>query len=124
MGLAMTCIFCSMPDSIAENELAYAIDDKYPVSPGHVLIIPKRHVADYFELTAEEETAVWGLLRTVKAMLEAKHRPDGWNIGINCGAAAGQTVFHLHVHLIPRYVGDMDAPEGGVRGVIPSRQKY
>lgn len=120
----MTCIFCVKTEYLAENEYAYAVYDKYPVNPGHVLIIPKRHMAEYFDLTAEEEAAIWSLLGEIKVMVEAAYKPDGWNIGINNGKAAGQTVFHLHVHLIPRYDGDVDAPEGGVRGVIPSRQKY
>lgn len=120
----MTCIFCTLTEYLAENEHAYAIYDKYPVNPGHVLIIPKRHMAEYFDLTAEEETAIWSLLREMKDKVETEFMPDGWNVGINNGKAAGQTVFHLHVHLIPRYTGDVEAPEGGVRGVIPSRQKY
>lgn len=120
----MSCVFCALTDYLAENELAYAVYDKYPVNPGHVLIIPKRHMAEYFELNTDEESAIWSLLREAKAKVERIHRPDGWNIGINNGKAAGQTVFHLHVHLIPRYAGDVEAPEGGVRGVIPSRQKY
>lgn len=120
----MSCLFCTLENYIADSPLAYAIADKYPVTPGHTLIIPKRHVQDYFELTEEEEAAIWVLLRQVRGRLQQELKPDGWNIGINNGAAAGQTIFHLHVHLIPRYNGDMAHPEGGVRGVIPERQKY
>lgn len=120
----MTCIFCKITEFLAHNDHAYAIYDKYPVNPGHVLIIPKRHMAEYFELTAEEEADVWNLLREVKSRVEVEFKPDGWNIGINNGKAAGQTVFHLHVHLIPRYEGDVAEPEGGVRGVVPERRAY
>lgn len=120
----MSCIFCESTEYIAENGLAYAIYDKYAVTPGHVLIIPKRHVEDCFSLTQEEEVALWSLLKEVKAKLQEELKADGWNIGINEGVAAGQTILHLHIHLIPRYFGDVERPEGGVRGVIPERQKY
>lgn len=120
----MTCIFCTMTEFSAQNEHAYAIYDKHPVNPGHVLIIPKRHMSDYFELEPEEEACIWSLLRVMKSTVELKFKPDGWNIGINNGKSAGQTIFHLHVHLIPRYEGDVDMPEGGVRGVIPVRRDY
>ena len=118
------CPFCSVNDSMINNDLAYVIHDNYPVSVGHMLIIPYRHVSDYFELTDEEKDALQTLLEQSKTLLIKKHNPDGFNIGINVGAAAGQTIWHVHVHLIPRYKGDMSDPTGGVRGVIPDKQKY
>lgn len=120
----MTCIFCQINEIVLENELALAFFDKYPVNKGHLLIIPKRHVEQYFELTEQERRAVDRLLFQGKNMLDQKHHPDGYNIGINNGEAAGQTIFHVHVHLIPRYNGDMDDPRGGVRGVIPEKRIY
>lgn len=109
---------------LAENHLAFAIFDKFPVNPGHVLIIPKRHLANYFELSPEEQAACWQLLPNVKSLLEAKFQSQAYNIGINVGETAGQTVMHVHLHLIPRYAGDVDNPRGGVRGVIPGKQQY
>ena len=121
----MSCPFCSNHvDILKENDLAYAIYDKYPVNNGHVLIIPKRHVSDYFQCWPEERTAMDRLLFECKEMLQHSYSPDGFNIGLNCGEAAGQTIFHVHMHLIPRYKGDMDDPRGGVRGVIPQRRIY
>ncbi|MBI1194651.1 MAG: HIT domain-containing protein [Gammaproteobacteria bacterium] len=120
------CPFCDV--AVAEqplrNGLAFAIYDRFPVAPGHTLIIPDRHVASYFEITADERLALWSLVEEAKLWIDREFRPDGYNIGINVGAAAGQTVPHLHIHLIPRYAGDMNDPRGGVRGVIPDRQKY
>lgn len=120
------CIFCNIPQEkvIAENDLCFAIYDDFPVSEGHVLIIPKRHVADYFSLTENEVMAIQIMLRELKAQLDADLSPDGYNVGINVNEAAGQTVFHVHVHLIPRFKGDVENPRGGVRGVIPDKQKY
>jgi diadenosine tetraphosphate (Ap4A) HIT family hydrolase len=89
-----------------------------------VLIIPKRHVADYFGLTEEELMAMHQMMRELKIKLDADFSPDGYNVGVNVNEAAGQTVFHVHMHLIPRYNGDVVNPKGGVRGVIPSKQKY
>ncbi|MCM2334674.1 MAG: HIT family protein [Anaeromyxobacteraceae bacterium] len=122
-----TCPFCqrlALPDLLAESPLAVAFKDAYPVSPGHALIVPKRHVADLFELTPEEQAALWQLLPEVKARLDARHGPAGYNIGVNLGAAAGQTVGHVHVHLIPRYFEDVADPRGGVRWVLPERAAY
>ena len=113
----MSCIFCEhyiMKNYILENELAFAIYDKYPVSKGHVLVIPKRHYASYFDATPEELTAINELIIQIKEILD-ELKPDGYNIGINVGEAAGQTVFHLHIHVIPRYSGDVDNPRGGIR---------
>lgn len=121
------CVFCTLPETIvriAENDEALAFYDAFPVNPGHALIIPKRHVASYFELTPTEIRAMHELLSLVKSDIEKNHRPDGYNIGINIGEAAGQSVFHVHMHVIPRYLGDVTQPKGGVRGVIPSRQSY
>jgi diadenosine tetraphosphate (Ap4A) HIT family hydrolase len=120
------CIFCD-PDAasvVLENDKAYARHDAYPVSPGHLLVIPKRHVASLFDTTPEELADLWELVGMAKEFLDAEYRPDGYNIGVNIGAAAGQSVMHLHVHVIPRYAGDMDEPKGGVRGVIPGKQGY
>ncbi|MEQ8235163.1 MAG: HIT family protein [Syntrophomonadaceae bacterium] len=120
----MNCVFCEMSTYIASNDLAFAIYDKYPVNPGHILIIPKRHVSDYFDTTTEERQAFNELIEECKTILEEKYSPDGYNIGVNCGEPAGQTVFHVHVHLIPRFKGDIDNPKGGVRGVIPEKRIY
>lgn len=120
----MPCIFCIIREIVLENDLALAFYDKFPVNKGHLLIIPKRHVDQYFELTNEERFAIDDLLFKGKKLLDQTYKPDGYNIGINCGAAAGQTVFHVHVHLIPRYDGDMEEPRGGVRGVIPEKRIY
>ena len=118
------CIFCQMKDYILENELAYAIYDKYPVGKGHMLFIPKRHVKDFFDITKEEREAIFELKKEKKKLLDKKYSPDSYNVGINCGEHAGQTIMHVHVHLIPRYIGDMKDPTGGVRGVIPEKMKY
>lgn len=120
------CIFCNLPQSekIAESDLCFAMFDGFPVSKGHVLIIPKRHVADYFDLTDEEIMAMQHMMKEIKERLDEGFSPDGYNVGINVNEAAGQTVFHVHMHLIPRYRGDVENPRGGVRGVIPHKQKY
>jgi diadenosine tetraphosphate (Ap4A) HIT family hydrolase len=121
-----TCPFCSPVhgEIIQENDLAYTRYDKFPVSPGHLLIIPRRHIASVFDASPDELAALWALLSAAKSSLDIRFRPDGYNIGINDGAPAGQTIPHLHIHLIPRYSGDMSDPRGGVRGVIPQKQKY
>jgi diadenosine tetraphosphate (Ap4A) HIT family hydrolase len=111
-------------DVILQNDLAYARFDRYPVTPGHLLLIPRRHVASYFDCTEEEMRALWALVEAGRRVLIARYAPDGFNVGINVGEAAGQTVMHVHVHLIPRYQGDVPNPRGGVRGVIPERQSY
>ncbi len=118
------CPFCHPPGILFENELAYVIQDGYPVNPGHLLIIPKRHVADFFRTSGAEKAALLSLLDDAKQYLDAKHAPAGYNVGINVGEVAGQTIQHVHLHLIPRYRGDTENPRGGVRGVIPSRQSY
>ena len=121
------CPFCELPTSriIAENELALVFRDGFPVTTDHTLIIPKRHVADYFDLYPPERNAIEALLQQQKSAIKsADTSVTGFNIGINAGADAGQTVFHCHIHLIPRRSGDVEDPRGGVRGVIPDRQKY
>ena len=107
-----------------QNELAYCERDSYPVSPGHSLIIPFRHCASFFELTSEETTACMALLVQERMVLDDEFNPDGYNIGVNVNAAAGQSIFHVHIHLIPRYTGDSSRPQGGVRQVIPEKAEY
>jgi len=107
-----------------ENTQAIAVADAFPVSPGHTLVIPKRHSACFFELTIDEITAVHKLLDQMKTRLNNKFKPAGYNIGVNIGEAAGQTVMHLHIHLIPRFFGDVTEPQGGVRNVIPGKGAY
>ena len=122
----MSSPFLERPRSewVAENDLAFALRDAYPVSPGHTLVIPRRLVATWFEATREEQVALLDLVDQVKRALDAELRPAGYNLGINVGEVAGQTVPHVHLHLIPRYEGDVENPRGGVRGVIPARQNY
>ena len=111
-------------EKIIENENAFAIYDGFPVSKGHVLVIPKRVVAEIFDLNNEEYSSCFNLVKDVKKILEEKFKPDGFNIGINNGEKAGQTIFHAHIHVIPRYSGDVDNPRGGVRHVIPGKGDY
>jgi diadenosine tetraphosphate (Ap4A) HIT family hydrolase len=118
------CPFCHPDGVLLGNELAFVKEDKFPVNPGHLLIVPRRHVADFFLTTAEEKAAMLSLLDKAKQFIDGKHAPAGYNVGINVGEVAGQTVMHVHVHIIPRYQGDLENPRGGVRGVIPSRQSY
>jgi len=120
------CLFCAIPPEqiLIDGPIAVAARDSYPVSKGHTLIIPRRHVASFFETTAEERRAMLKLLDEMKAMLDREHKPDGYNIGINNGAAAGQTVMHLHLHLIPRYAGDTADARGGVRWIFPDKAAY
>ena len=120
------CIFCRLEESeiLVENELSQAFFDKYPVNEGHVLIIPKRHLASLFEATSEEAMSLWKLIEVVKEELNKRFHPDGYNIGLNIGAAAGQTIFHAHIHVIPRYEGDVKDPRGGVRKIKQSLVPY
>lgn len=118
------CPFCSPDATVLENDLAYARYDLYPVSPGHLLVIPRRHTASWFDLTPAEQTAVLALVTRAKTLLDTTYRPDGYNIGVNCGTAAGQTVMHVHLHVIPRYLGDVPNPRGGIRAVIAAKQNY
>lgn len=133
-----TCPFCpppaplDLPQPVAENPLAYAFRDRYPVSPGHTLVVTRRHVPDFFGCTPAERSALLDLVDRVKADLDAnwarvdgaERRPDGYNVGFNAGEAAGQTVMHVHVHVIPRFRGDVEDPRGGVRYVIPDKANY
>ena len=110
---------------VIENGLAFAhYDDSYPVNPGHCLIVLHRHVAEYFQATDEEKAAIWELVDDMKMIIDRDYKPDGYNVGVNIGKSAGQSVPHVHIHMIPRYKGDMEDPRGGVRGVIPHKQKY
>ncbi|MBK8741254.1 MAG: HIT family protein [Betaproteobacteria bacterium] len=124
--MTANCVFCALAPGriILSNDLAVAFRDGFPVSPGHTLVIPRRHVRSFFDTTAEERTALFALLDAAKAGIDSEFRPDGYNIGVNDGAAAGQTVPHLHIHLIPRYGGDKKEPRGGVRWIIPDKADY
>lgn len=107
-----------------ETATAFSIFDKFPVSKGHTLVIPKRVVSNYFDLTFREQSALWFMVNKIKIYLEGNFNPDGFNVGININEAAGQTVPHIHIHIIPRYNGDVDEPRGGIRGVIPKNKNY
>lgn len=121
-----TCIFCQLPQEaiIMENTHCIAFFDQHPVSKGHLLVIPKNHKENYFDLTPLELADLHVLLLKLKVYVDQKYAPDGYNIGFNCGATAGQSVFHCHCHLIPRYLGDHPHPKGGIRGVIPAKMNY
>jgi len=119
------CLFCTDPRGVSiQHELAYSARDSYPASPGHSVVIPRRHVASFFELTPEEVEACMDLIREEKALIDKEFHPDGYNIGVNVGPAAGQSIFHVHIHIIPRYKGDVENPQGGVRHVIPKKGHY
>jgi diadenosine tetraphosphate (Ap4A) HIT family hydrolase len=125
MDLVMHCPFCPPPSAcFMENSHAVAFFDGYPVSPGHALVIPRRHAASLFELDAEERAAVWELVGEVREWLCGERGPAAFNIGLNDGEEAGQTVRHAHVHVIPRYAGDVADPRGGVRWVVPEKADY
>jgi diadenosine tetraphosphate (Ap4A) HIT family hydrolase len=126
MSTASSCPFCSLAASriVHFNELALVIRDGFPVSRGHTLVIPRRHVGSFFELTGAERASMLALVDVARTALESELHPDGYNIGINDGAAAGQTVPHLHVHLIPRFAGDQPDPRGGIRWIFPARADY
>ena len=116
------CELCAPRSVLTENALAYVRLDSHSLSRGHVLVVPKRHVADFFEMTPEEQLAVLELLREAHRLANAEHSPDGFNIGVNVGRAAGQSRMHVHVHLIPRYLGDVPNPKGGVRCVLDNNR--
>lgn len=119
------CPFCNVErEKLMETEMSFAIYDGFPVNEGHALIIPPRHIANYFDLSLDEQKDCIELLNRVKAIVLEKYNPDGFNVGININEAAGQTVPHVHIHLIPRYDGDVEVPRGGVRGVIPGKKNY
>lgn len=121
------CRFCLTKPSrriMLEGKYGFAAWDRHPASEGHFLVIPYRHFASYFDINDEEREELWSLVAQGRDMCEEKHHPDGYNIGINVGTAAGQSIHHLHIHVIPRYEGDVENPKGGVRGVIPNKKLY
>lgn len=124
------CPFCSIASTndssrlVATNDLALAIKDGFPISPGHTLIIPKRHTASFFSINSEERTSLFDLVEKCKLHLDEEYSPDAFNLGINDGEQAGQTIAHLHIHLIPRYKDDVIDPRGGVRWLIPEKADY
>ncbi len=121
------CPFCTRieaGDVTADNGLAAAFPDGFPISPGHTLIVPKRHEADFFALTVDEQEAILALTRIIKDRLDRELQPSAFNVGLNVGADAGQTVGHAHLHLIPRYAGDVVDPRGGIRWMIPDKAVY
>lgn len=119
------CIFCNpQREILARNESALAVFDTYPVSPGHALVLPLRHAVTIWDLDAAEYDACFRLVRALQPILAARFNPDGFNVGANCGEAAGQSVWHAHIHVIPRYKGDTPNPRGGVRHVIPLKGNY
>jgi diadenosine tetraphosphate (Ap4A) HIT family hydrolase len=120
---ATPCELCSRREVLLENVLAYVRYDNNSLSRGHVLVIPKRHVASFFDMTAEEQSAVLALLAEAQKSIEKQHSPDGYNIGVNIGKAGGQSRMHVHVHLIPRYAGDVPDPRGGIRCVLSGSRR-
>jgi len=121
-----TCPFCTIaPEKIvAQNTHTFTVRDTLPVSPGHTLIVPKRHIAGIFEAEQDEVAALWEAVQQARAQLLKEFFPDGFNIGINDGLASGQTILHLHIHIIPRYKGDMPDPRGGIRWIFPDKAVY
>lgn len=124
--MTKNCPFCSIPQDriIDSNEMGFVIRDGFPISPGHTLIIPKRHVSSFFEISQEERESLLKLLDQAKKVTDQEFKPNSYNIGINDGAEAGQTVPHLHIHLIPRFKDDQEDPRGGIRWIIPEKAKY
>ena len=120
------CVFSHVPDERVVHESInwLVIRDGYPVSPGHTLILPQRHIKDYFDINTSEHAELPSVIDSVKSQLDKEFSPSAYNIGINCGEDAGQTVFHLHIHIIPRFKGDQEDPRGGVRWVIPEKADY
>jgi diadenosine tetraphosphate (Ap4A) HIT family hydrolase len=120
------CPFCrvSAERIVGESPLALAIRDAFPISPGHTLIVPRRHIGSFFEASSDERTEMLALIDAAKRRIDMELSPAGYNIGINDGEAAGQTVLHLHVHLIPRFRGDVEDPRGGVRWIISDKADY
>lgn len=120
------CPFCApfVDEIVAKNTLCYARWDRYPVNKGHLLLMPFRHTPDFFSLTPEEKQALVDLIEVCREIITENFRPDGYNIGMNIGAAAGQTIMHCHCHMIPRYTGDVARPKGGIRGIVPGKRGY
>ncbi len=128
MDNSNSCLFCDKEKlktpAISENDFCFAVFDAYPVSRGHALIIPKKHILSFFDLKEDEIVKMFSLIREVKDFLQKEYSPDAFNIGINDGEVAGRTIHHLHIHLIPRYKGDIENPKGGIRHVIPGKGFY
>lgn len=126
--MPVDCPFCErllrLPAPDIANELAVGFDDAFPASPGHTLIVSRRHVARLAELSGEESAALWALVPAARRRIEQRHSPHGYNLGLNDGEAAGQTVPHVHLHVIPRFAGDTADPRGGVRRAIPEAAAY
>ena len=125
--MSSDCLFCNIPQEriVLENDLAYAVRDGYPVTEMHSMIIPKRHIRDYFDLTTDELLACDQLIRSLKKEISnSDSSVNGFNIGMNSGESAGQTIFHCHIHFIPRRTGDVENPRGGVRHIIPGKGDY
>ena len=125
--MSSDCLFCNIPQEriVLENDLAYVARDGYPVTEMHSMIIPKRHIRDYFDLTTDELLACDQLIRSLKEEISnSDSSVDGFNIGMNSGESAGQTIFHCHIHFIPRRTGDVENPRGGVRHIIPGKGDY
>lgn len=120
------CPFCKpfADDIVAKNELCYSRWDRYPISKGHLLLMPYRHTPDFFSLTSAEKLAMLDIMETSKEILDENFKPDGYNIGMNIGASAGQTITHCHCHMIPRYTGDEKRPKGGIRSIVPGKRGY
>ena len=124
------CVFCEIQKNepalriIAQNKFAIAMSDGFPLTNGHTLLIPKRHIQSFFDITEKERTAIFTLLDIAKKRLDQEYSPDAYNIGINDGEPAGQTVPHLHIHLVPRYKGDVEDPRGGIRWIMPDKADY
>ena len=118
MGNSQACDLCSPVSILIENQLAYVQPEENSLSRGHIVVVPRRHVADFFEMTHLEQMAVVELLNRARELIQSQHSPDGYNIGVNVGRAAGQSRMHVHVHLIPRYTGDVANPAGGIRCVL------
>jgi len=121
------CRFCKKPDGrrvMVEGKYGFAAYDRHPASDGHFLVIPHRHFASYFDINDDEREDLWSIVAEAKKMVDKEFKPDGYNIGINVGEWAGQSIHHLHIHVIPRYKGDVENPRGGVRGVIPAKKLY
>ena len=128
MDLNNPCLFCDKDNQkfklVAENDFCVARWDEFPVSKGHALIIPKKHILSFFDLKNEEVLQLFSLLCETKDIIQKEYNPDGFNIGVNDGEAAGRTIHHLHIHLIPRYRGDVEKPRGGIRHIIPGKGSY
>jgi diadenosine tetraphosphate (Ap4A) HIT family hydrolase len=119
---AIECDLCTPAETLLQNELAYVSYENNSLSRGHVVVVPKRHVSDFFDMTIEEQSAVIALLNSTRKTIQKQYAPDGYNIGVNVGKAAGQSRMHVHVHLIPRYTGDVADPAGGIRCVLRPRR--